>query len=106
MKNRFALHPTKYFSELENALEAKIGALKERFKNLASSDQILDSPSSSEAKASSSTADYYIFKASREVVSSAAVTRTQSVPRATPSTIGESVDSLRAWDHGPADQIS
>ena len=78
--NYFALHPEKHSSsERENALEAKIGALKERFKILASSGQILNSPSSSKAQASFSTPDYYMFGASGEVVSSAAVTRAQTV---------------------------
>ena len=87
-------------------LEAKIEALEERFKSLASSGQILDSPSSSTVKASSSTSDYYMFGASGEVVSSAAVTCAQSVSRAPPSTTGESINNLRARDNGPADQIS
>lgn len=64
-------------------LKAKIGVLEERFKNLASSGQFLDSLSSFQAKASSSIPDYYIFEASGEVVNSAAVTRVQfmSKPR-------------------------
>jgi len=39
------------------------------------------------------------------VVSSAAVTRAQTVSQATPSTTRESVHNLRARDNGPADQI-
>ena len=77
-------------------LKAKIGELEEKLKSLASSGQILDSPSSFEAKASSSTPDYYVFGASGEVVISVVVTPAQFVSRATPSTIGESVDSVRA----------
>ena len=89
----------------KNALEAKIGALEERFKNLASSGQILDLPSSSGAKARSSILDYYMFGALGEVMSSVAVICAQSVSRATPLTKGESVHSLRARDNGPTDQI-
>ena len=72
---------------------------------MASSGQILDSPSSSGAKVSSSTPDYYMFGASVEVVSSAAVTHAQCMSRATPSITGESVDSLPARDNSPVDQI-
>ena len=80
MENCFALHPEKRpTSERENAMEAKIGALEERFKSVASSGQILDSPSTSGTKASSSTPDYYMFGASGQVVSSAVVTRAQTV---------------------------
>src|ERR1700738_3017940 len=79
--------------------------LEERFKSLASSGQILDSPTSSGAQASSSTPDYYMFGASGEVVSSAAVTRGQAVSQTTPSTTGESVTILQARDNAPADQI-
>ena len=93
------------YLKLEKTLEAKIGSLEERFRSLASSSQILDSPSSSRAQASSSTPDYYMFGASGEVVSSTAMTRTPSVSQDTPSSIGESVDNLRARDIGPADHI-
>ena len=86
-------------------MEAKLGALEEKFKTLASSGQILDSLAPSGAKASSSTPDYYMLGALGEVVSSAAVTRAQTVSRATPPTTGESVESLRARTNGPADQI-
>ena len=86
-------------------METKIEAFEERFKSLASSGQTLDSSSSSAPQASSSTLDYYMFGASGEVVSSATVTQAQTVSRATPSTIGESVDKLRARDNGPIDQI-
>ena len=80
VENCFVLHPEKRPStDREKALEAKVGALEERFKNLASSGQISDVPSSSGAQASSSTPDYYMFGASGEVVSSAAVTRAQSL---------------------------
>ena len=72
---------------------------------MASSDQILDSPSSSKAKANSSTLDYYMYKASGEVVSSATMTCVQSVSQTTPSTTKEFVKSLQAWDKGSADQI-
>ena len=44
-------------------MEAKIDALEERFKNLALFGQILDSPSSSGARASFFTPDYYMFRA-------------------------------------------
>ena len=47
-----------------------------------------------------------MFGALGEVVSSAAVTRAQAESRATPSTIGESVASLRAPDNAHADQIN
>ena len=40
-----------------------------------------------------------------QVVSSAAVTRVQSVSRAMPSTTEESVESLRARNSGPVNQI-
>ena len=67
----FAFHPEKRPSwEQKNMLEAKIA-----FKSLVSSGQILDTPSSPGAQANSSTLDYYIFGASGEVVSSAAVRR-------------------------------
>ena len=76
VENCFALHLEKclYF-DWEKMLEAKIGALEERFKSLALSSQILDSLSSSEATASSSTPNYYMFGTWGEVVNSAAVTR-------------------------------
>jgi hypothetical protein len=106
VENCFVLHPEKCpTSEWKKTMEAKIGALEERFKSLALSGQILDSPSTSGTKASSSTPDYYMFGASGQVVSSAAVTRAQTVSRATPSTTGESMDNLRARNNGPADQI-
>ena len=86
-------------------MDAMIGALEERFKNLASSGQIFDSPSSSGAKASSLTPDYYMFGTSREVVSSAAVTRAQSVARPTPSTTEEFMESLLTRNTGPTNHI-
>ena len=90
MENSFALHPEQHpSSEREKALEAKIGTLEERFKSLVNS----------------STPYYYMFRASGEVMSSAAVIRAQTVLRATASTTGESVDNLRARDNGPVDQI-
>jgi hypothetical protein len=46
-----------------------------------------------------------MFGALEQVVSSAAVTRAQTVSRATPSTTEESLDNLRARHNGPADQI-
>ena len=96
MKNVFAFHPEKRpTSEREKAIEAKIGALKEKFKSLVSSDQILDSPSTSGTKASSSTPYYYMSGASEQVVSSAAVRRVQTVSRATPPTTRKSMDNLR-----------
>ena len=50
VENCFAFHPKKCLSSIcEKMLEAKIRALEERFKSLASSNQILDSPSSSGA---------------------------------------------------------
>ena len=64
-------------------MEAKLGDLEEKFKSLASSGQILDSPAPSRAKASSFTPDYYMLRALGEVVSSAAVTHAQSMSRAT-----------------------
>jgi hypothetical protein len=50
VENGFALHPEKrpYFDR-EKTLETKIDALEERFKNLASSGQILDVPTTSGA---------------------------------------------------------
>ena len=104
--NCFALHPEKRpTSERKNAMEAKIGALEERFKSLALSDQILDSPSSSGSHVNSSTPDYYMFGALGEVVNSTAVTHAQVVSQATPSTTGESVVSLRTRNNTPVDQI-
>ena len=104
--NYFALHPEKHpISERKKALEAKVGALEEKFKSLASSGQIFDLPSSSGPQATSSTPDYYMFGASEKVVSSAAVTHVQAMSQATPSTTEESVASLRARDNTPADQI-
>jgi hypothetical protein len=82
-------------------LEVKISTLEEKFKKLALSDQILDVPSSSGPKANSSTPDYYMFRVSGEMVSSAAVTRAQSVSRATLPTTGDYVESLRARNSGP-----
>ena len=100
MESCFPLHPEKRpSSKRKKILEAKIEALEERFKSLASSGQILDSPSSFGVQASSSTPDYYMIRASRKVVSSVAVSR------ATPSTTRKSVASLRAWNNAPADQI-
>ena len=64
----------------------KIGALEERFKSLASSGQILDSPSTSRTKANSFTQEYYMFGTLGKVVSFAAVARAQTVSRATPAT--------------------
>ena len=46
-------------------MEAKIDALKERFKSSALSDQILNLPSTSGTKNSFSTPDYYMFWFSR-----------------------------------------
>ena len=86
-------------------MEAKIEALEEKFKSLVSSCQILDSPSSTEARASSSTPDYYMFGTSGEVVSSVSATRAQAVSQATPSTIGKLVANLQTRDNAPADQI-
>ena len=89
--NCFALHPEKRPTlEREKTLEAKIGALEERFRSLASS---------SGAQVSSSTPNYYMFGASGEVVSSAALSQV------TPSTTEESVTSLRIRDNVPTDQI-
>ena len=92
-------------TDREKTLEAKIGALEDMFKNLASSGQISDVPSSSGAQANSSTPDYYMFGTSGEVVSSAAVTHAQSVSRVTPPTTGKTVESLRTRNSGHADQI-
>jgi hypothetical protein len=50
VENCFAFHPKKRpSSDQKNELVAKIGALEEGFKNLASSGQILDVSSSSKA---------------------------------------------------------
>ena len=105
VENCFALHPEKRPSTDRKKLEAIVGAFEERFKNLASSGQISDVPSFFGARASYFTLDYYMFGASREVVSSTAVTRVQSVSRATPTTTGEAVESLRARNSSYADQI-
>ena len=86
-------------------METEIDALKERFKSLASTDHIWDSPPTSETKVNSSTPYYYMFRASKQVVSSPSVTRSQTVSRAMSTTTGKSVDNLRAWDNGPVDQI-
>ena len=49
--NCFIFHPDKHTSSVqEYALETKIGTLEERFKNLASFGQILDSPTPSEPR--------------------------------------------------------
>ena len=107
VENCFAHHPEKrLISEREKAMEAKIGALEERVKSLASSGQILDSPSTSGTKASSSTPNYYMFGSSGQMVSSAAVTRAHIVSLVMPLTTVESMDILRARDNGPADHIS
>ena len=67
--------------------------------------EVRDSPFSSQTNASSSTPDYYMFEALGEVISSAAVIRTQFVSRTTPSTTEESVRNLRAQNSAPADHI-
>lgn len=104
--NCFVLHPEKQpSSALEKVLEVKIGTLGERIENLASSSQILDPQVPSRVYASSFTLDYYMLGTSREVVSSATVTRAQSVSRATPPTTEGSIDNLRAQGNGPTDQI-
>ena len=106
VENCFALYPKKCpSSEREQTLEANIGILKERFKILTSSGQILDLPAPSRAKAGSSAPDSYMFGASCEVIGLTAVTRAQSVSRATPSTTEEFVESLRARGNGPMDQV-
>ena len=80
MENFFALNPKKRpSSDRKKALEGNIEALEERFKSLASSGQILDSPFSFGAKASSSILDYYMFRASGEVMNSVALTCAQTV---------------------------
>lgn len=61
----------------ERTLEVKSGVLEDILKNLASFGQILDSPATSCSKASFLTLDYYMFRASGEVVSLAVVTRAQ-----------------------------
>ena len=95
VQNCFALHPKKLSSlEWGKTLEAKIGALEKMFKRLASSGQILNSPSSSVAQVSSFISDYYMFETSGEVVSSAAVTRAQTVSRTTSLTTRESMENL------------
>ena len=106
MENCFALHPKKcLFFERKKTLEAKLGALEERLENLASSDQIFESLVPPEAKASSSTPDYYMFGASGNVVSLAAMTRTQFMLQAPPMTTGEPVETSWARNNGLADQI-
>ena len=87
-------------------METNFGALEERFKNLASSGQMLELPAPPRTKASLSTFNYYMFGASGEVVSLVVVTRTQSVSQATPLTTRELVVILRARDNDPADLIS
>ena len=72
---------------------------------MAASGQILDSPSSCGAQVNSSTPNCHMFGTSGEVVSSVAVTRVQTISRATPSTTKELVNSLGAQDNDPADQI-
>ena len=82
-KNCFAHHLEKrFFFRWKKTLEAKIGALEERFKNLASSGQILDSPSSSKANVSSFFLDYHMFGVLEKMMSSEAMTCAQSVSRA------------------------
>ena len=93
-------------SQRERGLEAKIGALKERFKNLASSGQILDLPAPSGAHANSLIINYYMFGTSGEVIGSTAVARAKFVSRATPSTTTESVESLRARSNSPVNHIN
>ena len=79
--------------------------MEERFKNLESSSQILESPAPPGAKASSSILDYYMFWAMRKVVSLAVVTHAQSVSQTTSSTTKEPVETLWARNNGSADQI-
>ena len=83
-----------FFRRGENVGDKDWCLLEERFKNLASSGQILGLPSSSKAKASSSTLYYYMFGASGEVVNFAEVTHAQAVSRATSFTRGDFVDNL------------
>ena len=95
MENCFAFHREKRSSsERKNALEAKIGALEERFKSLASFGQIFDSPCSFGAQASTCTLDCFMFGTSGEVISSATVTRVQTVLRATPLITEKFMDNL------------
>jgi hypothetical protein len=66
-----------FFLTKKKMLKTNIGALEERFKNLASFSQIIELTATSGAKANSSALDYYIFEAAGDVVSSTAVTRAQ-----------------------------
>lgn len=76
----FIFHPDKRLSSArQKMLDANISALEVNFKNLASFGKILDLSASFEANASSSTPDFYMSRASREVVSLVVVTRAQSV---------------------------
>ena len=69
MENYFVLHPKKRPpSKKKKPLEVKFGALV-KSKILMSSGQILESPIPRGAKASSSTSNYYIFRALGKVVS-------------------------------------
>ena len=99
-QNYFAIHPQKqHFSERVKMLEAKLGALEKRFKNLASSGRILESLAPLGAKASLSTPFYYIFRTLEEVMSLTAVTYAQSVSQATSSTTKEFVEILWVWNN-------
>lgn len=74
--NCFILHPEKRPSSTrEKELEAKIGALEEKFKTLASLDQVIDPHIASGAKIGPSTPNYYMHGASGEVMDSMATTR-------------------------------
>lgn len=64
MENCFDLYLEKRPSfEQKKTLEAKIGALEERFKKLASFVQFLKLSAPSKTKGSSFTPDYYMFEA-------------------------------------------
>lgn len=71
-----------FFRRGENVGDKDWCLLEERFKNLASSGQILDSPSSSKANVSSFFLDYHMFGVLEKMMSSEAMTCAQSVSRA------------------------
>jgi hypothetical protein len=85
-------------------LEAKFGTLNESLKNLALAGQIWTRHLLPDLKLVLPS-DYYMFKTLKNVVISAAMTRAQSVSRATLLTMGKSVESLQTQNNGHEDQI-
>lgn len=104
MENRLLSILKMFFSKREKVLEIKIGALEGKLKNFAWYGQMLDLLTPSKGKASSSTI-IICWRLRGEVIDAAGVTHPQFVSRATYMITKEYVESLLAWDNGPADHI-